>query len=318
MKILVAILLIILCNSCSYPIPVTEVNKNTKNLEYFAPTTREEPYTVLLDGERIVRLNKQSGEILEIRDDGIRRYDESYVIDIYTKQSSMGQLKRDNNELPETNGLMYADISYKWRNNKILYSINLGPYHEELEKVRVNSASTLYLQALDADGFAIKDVAVLFSGLTRIQNDKSTVVEWQQSGEIECVKDDYLLVDSWSLKWFYEDDFQVALHSTKNKLLENKKELVSWINEGRLPSIPNMSLPGQFITTDSNEIIWSMQGGTFHSISGNTLWQLYKATSLYNVNTFDANAVSNEVNVDITTEMINAVLSLYSLAKVPE
>lgn len=184
-------------------------------------------FQLLTAGKNIYRLNTQSGEIIVFSQNGIKKYDDDYISKALQKESGLSQLKTDKSKtFPESNGQMWTILSYKWRNDKILYRYTFGPYSGKLQKALNDFSSSITLNFLDKDGFPVVTQIISLSSLIRIVDEDGRPLYWQKEGKISCSKDDYLLITSNSISWSFSKSLRESVNNYA-KILE-KEHRENW------------------------------------------------------------------------------------------
>jgi len=195
-------------------------------------------FQLLTANKKVYRLNTQSGEIIVFSRSGIKKYDDNYIAQAFQRESGLSKLRTDKKTFPESNGHMWARLSYKWRNDNILYRYSFGPYSDELQKALNDFSSSITIEFLDKDGFPVVTQNISLSSLTRIIDENGKPTFWQKEGKISCSKDDYLLITSTSTPWSFTKSLRETVKKCTKALKkvheENWKKLRALIKSGKL------------------------------------------------------------------------------------
>jgi hypothetical protein len=168
----------------------------------------EHKYQILNNESEIYRLNKISGEIVVIGKEGIQKYDEEYITQRYKDNSLLSDLVTDYDiSFPESSGEMWTILNYKWRNDKIIYRFEFGPYSSDLnnEFGSPYKSNFVTLSFIDKDGFEVVSKSIKLNSLTSIVDESGKATHWIASGDILCSQDDYKLIKNYTLPWAFQD-----------------------------------------------------------------------------------------------------------------
>ncbi|MBC8526230.1 MAG: hypothetical protein H8D22_05070 [Candidatus Cloacimonetes bacterium] len=176
---------------------------------------QNDKYQIVTAETKIFRLNKNTGEIVVISKDGIQKYDDKYL----EQDSELNQLRKDEERFfPESSKEMWSTLSYKWRNNKILFKYKFGPYSEILHKKFDEGINSVTLIFDDEDGFEIASTKIMLSSLTRVVGDDGNPEYWSYEDYVKCSKDDYLLIKDWSLPWIFTKSLKSSIRGVAKEL----------------------------------------------------------------------------------------------------
>lgn len=189
---------------------------------------------------KLVRLNRESGDLLVVDEKGISRFDQatmahSKLVD-FTYVDEEFPLGTKDGVFPESKGAFWQRIEYKLIGDQLKYKLEIGPYVEELYTALLQTTSSIRICFCDSDNFEVLNAIVLLKAPTRVSNDDGTVSHLIFEGEEECSKEIYEMVASVTVGWSYDDAFQTALKKSTDpaRAIQDKqrKELQELFDNG--------------------------------------------------------------------------------------
>lgn len=248
-KIIVLVLILFAVSSCEQ----SELNKyELKNVD-----------------NKIIRLNKKTGEMIVIDGTEITKIDDQFIQKNLLEKYSIYKPRYFNKRaFPESKGLMKADLALKWRDNKIFYRYTIYPYNEKVYESFGSDSITI--QFTDIDGFTVKSVTVSLNSLSRIVNDEGIPNAWSYEGSFSCNKELFQQMKEVSPQWRFSKELKLAIHNY-SKIL--KKEMKS-LNNKLVSSIKNAEIYG-IIKDDGNYSIKNKYGTDIEVLKDDTTYIKY-------------------------------------------
>jgi hypothetical protein len=194
------------------------------------PFTNKTRYEIFIEKDGIIRLNKETGEILIVSNNGElfnineAKIDKSPTEVVEIKDFGFPGSKQ-----------MWGKLAYKWKNGQLMFRYEFGPYVESFHKSLYETNPEFTLIFTDKDFFTIVDKTISFwnqsNKITRIVGIEGEPSYLSYENSIECDKHDFLGVKNESYTWSYTDEFRQVLKEVDQKIEEQNAGLKNSIDE---------------------------------------------------------------------------------------
>ena len=161
---------------------------------------------------RIVRIDRKLGELVIVEGDSVRRLDNSYISSMSLRQESLGNAtKIEKTYISGTDEKIWYRGSYKWRDGKLMYRLDLGDYSEAFRKSFGTSSITLFFS--DSDGFPVVSCVVKLSTASRTVDAAGETLHFNFSGSVSCSEKEFKEIEFVVERWSFSSEFRAALEA---------------------------------------------------------------------------------------------------------
>ena len=156
-----------------------------------------EKFDLVTQQNKTYRLNKITGEVIQIKESGLFKIANSKK-DLYKTW--------EQKDIPQLDGINLL-LSTNWRDGKLYYNFNVFPYSKRLKKIIENGdfidkAQGFNISLQDEKGFNLIKIDIPLSKMTRMLGDtKGSVSGLVINDSIQCSYDDYADSKNWDIEW---------------------------------------------------------------------------------------------------------------------
>jgi len=161
-----------------------------------------------------IRLNTRTGEMVALNQYNAptivsldEQIEENEIDPLYSRIKSFPQ-----ETMPESNGQLKIDISYRWMKAHFEYKFTISPYYEEINTLIRGADSHLGVQLLDSASFLIADFILPLNTVFRSEGEFG---EWSGEGRLHMSKNDFRRIEKNRLFWKFSPKFKEALGDIK-------------------------------------------------------------------------------------------------------
>jgi hypothetical protein len=183
------------------------------------PFTNKTRYEIFIEKDGIIRLNKETGEILIVSNNG-----ELFNINEAKIDKSPTEIEEKKDFGFPGSTKMWGKLAYKWKNGHLLFRYEFGPYSESFNKSLYESKPEISLIFTDKDFFRIAERKISFwnqsDKITRIVGIEGEPSYLSYENSIECEKQDFLGIKNATYTWTYPDEFKQVLKKVDQEIEE--------------------------------------------------------------------------------------------------
>ncbi len=185
-------------------------------------------YEIFWDGDRIIRLDRSSGDLLLINETTISAFDQESQsmkqINDFPNTDIFYPVRTADKIFPQSQGAFWQRIEYKLIGDQLRYKYEWGPYIETLNEKLGETVSMIHLIFTDIDGFEVLRSTVRLNSPTRIHGADGSIAHLQYEGSIDCSSEIYDLISAVSVTWMFDDVFSDALNASIPEAEEMREE----------------------------------------------------------------------------------------------
>jgi hypothetical protein len=194
------------------------------------PFANKSRYEIFIEKDGIIRLNKETGEILIVSNDGKlfnineAKIDKSPTEIVENKDFGFPRSKK-----------MWGKLAYKWKNGQLMFRYEFGPYVESFHKSLYETKPEFTLIFTDKDFFKSIDKTISFwnqfDKITRVVGDEGETSYLSYENSIECDKQTFLEIKNVTYSWNYSEEFHQVLKDVDKIIEEQNAVLKKSIDE---------------------------------------------------------------------------------------
>lgn len=194
------------------------------------PFTNKARYEIFIEKNGIIRLNKETGEILIVSNDG-----ELFNINEAKIDKSPTEIVENTNFGFPRSKKMWGKLAYKWKSGRLMFRYEFGPYTESFYQSLYEAKPEFTLIFTDKDFFKIVDKTISFwnqsDKITRIVGDEGETSYLSYENSIECDKQTFLEIKNVTYSWNYSEEFHQVLKDVDKIIEKQNSALDKTINE---------------------------------------------------------------------------------------